>query len=91
MNARKVVWSVEDEDRAIGGCACGGSWRLAGETVDAVCGRWVDSLTVTCGICSVRRTFEFDITPFFEVRPSVWSRRSQSPQVLTDSLLASAA
>jgi hypothetical protein len=85
------VRSVDDEDRAIGHCECGGKWSLSGESVDPVSGRWVDSLTVRCSACRSARTFTFDITDFFEPRPAVWARRHRDlPDLLRVSLVSAA-
>jgi hypothetical protein len=67
--------TIDDEDRAIGTCPCGGIWQICGESVDPSGGRWVDSLKVRCRDCATTQTFAFDITEFFEPRPGVWSRR----------------
>lgn len=91
MNGCEPVRSVDDEDRAIGHCECGGERRLSGESVDPVSGRWLDSLTVRCGACEISRTFTFDMTDFFEPRPAVWSRRSRDlPTLLPVSLVSAA-
>jgi hypothetical protein len=67
--------AIDEQDRAIGACICGGIWRLRGESVDSSAGRWLDFLRLRCPGCTTTRTFAFDITEFFEPRPSVWSRR----------------
>ena len=46
-----IVRSVEDEDRRMGRCECGGRLRLRSEEVIPRAGRWFDSLVVTCAEC----------------------------------------
>lgn len=68
------VDTVEDEDRAMGSCSCSGRWKLAGEAVRPVRGRWLDRLSVKCEACGSRRTFVFDITTFFVPQTTAWTR-----------------
>lgn len=66
--------SIDDEDRLMGTCACSGAWRMAGNFVEPVRGRWLDIVVVACSECGATRAFGFDITAFFEARPGIWSQ-----------------
>lgn len=78
MNRRSVpiARSIADEDRRMGCCECGGRWRLATEEIIPRSGRWYDSLVVVCKDCCRPEGYLFDITPFFVVRASVWTRHA---------------
>lgn len=67
-----IVASIDDEDRLMGTCACSGAWRMAGNAVEPVHGRWLDLVVVACSECGSKRAFGFDITAFFEARPGIW-------------------
>lgn len=69
----QVAKSVDDEDRRMGACPCGGRWRVARETLVPTRGRWVDDLVVRCDSCMTPNGFLFDVTEFFEPRPGVWT------------------
>jgi hypothetical protein len=70
-----VVGCIEDEDRQIGRCECGGLRRLRSEEVIPRAGRWFDSLVVMCTECGMPSGHIFEITPFYQARPRVWARR----------------
>lgn len=78
-----IVSSIDDEDRLMGTCACSGAWRMAGNAVEPVRGRWLDLVVVACSECGSKRAFGFDITAFFEVRPGIWSRPAGAQDSLT--------
>jgi hypothetical protein len=69
-----LVDSVDAEDRALGACACGGSWTLASEDVAPIGGRWFDALVVRCGRCGEHSRAVFDVTTFFEPPTHAWAR-----------------
>ena len=69
-----TVGTIEEEDRVMGMCSCSGRWRLDGEAVRPLRGRWLDRLSMKCEACASRRTFVFDITRFFVPRTKVWTR-----------------
>jgi hypothetical protein len=71
-----VVRSIEDEERRIGRCDCGGPLRLESEEVIPQAGKWFDSLVVMCEECRKPSGHVFEITPFYEARPRVWARRA---------------
>jgi len=71
-----IARSIEDEDGRMGCCECGGGWRLATEEIIPRSGRWYDSLVVVCKDCHRPAGYVFDVTPFFVVRPSVWTRHA---------------
>jgi hypothetical protein len=71
-----VVGSIEDEDRQMGQCECGGLLRLRSEEVIPRAGRWFDSLVVMCVECRKPSGHVFEITPFYEARPRVWAGRA---------------
>jgi hypothetical protein len=72
-----AVRDIDEEDRVMGLCSCSGRWRLAGEAVVPVGGRWLDRLHVACESCSSRRLFVFDITAFFAPRTRAWTRPAE--------------
>lgn len=74
MGNLAAVGSVEDECRIMGRCGCRGEWMLTYNEVSLQRRVWVDIVVVRCATCGLRRTFEFDITGFFEPRPGVWRR-----------------
>jgi hypothetical protein len=67
------VCGIQEEDASMGTCSCSGSWHLSGEEVVPADGRWLDFLRMVCVTCGSRRTYMFDITPFFVPRRGVWS------------------
>jgi hypothetical protein len=71
MGARRVR-SVDEEDEVLGLCVCGSEWRLKGNAVEPVEGRWHDILRVRCSRCGSAGEFVFDITTFFVPRPGIW-------------------
>lgn len=71
-----VVRSVEDEERRMGPCECGGQRSLRSEEVIPRAGRWFDSLVVVCVACGRPSGHVFEITPFYEARPRVWARHA---------------
>jgi hypothetical protein len=68
------VTSIDEEDRLIGRCPCGGAWALAFNEVMLRREAWVDHLRMRCPACAARQTFEFDVSSFFLPRPRVWAR-----------------
>jgi hypothetical protein len=70
------VSGLEDEDRLMGHCPCGGAWALAYNEVSLRKQAWVDHLLMRCRSCDARATFDFDVTGFFEARPGVGSSQS---------------
>lgn len=68
-----IVRSIDEEEREIGRCDCGGLLRLRSEEVIPRTGRWFDSLVVMCVDCGKPSGHSFEITPFFEARPRVWA------------------
>lgn len=68
-----VVHSIAQEDDLLSQCPCGGSWALAAESVIPLEGRWFDCLVLRCQACGRHDRGVFDVTPFFEPRPKVWS------------------
>ena len=69
-----AVDSIEDEDRALGACGCGGAWSLASEDVAPIHGHWYDALVVRCNQCGEHRRAIFDVTPFFTPPTHAWTR-----------------
>jgi hypothetical protein len=69
------VSSVDEEDRLMGRCMCGGDWALAFNEVALRRRSWVDHLGMRCRRCDSRVAFEFDVSDFFEARPGIWARR----------------
>lgn len=73
MISAPIALSVSDEEVRMGTCDCGGDWRLRSEHLVPVGGRWFDSLVTRCQRCGRREGFLFDVTPFFEAHPRIWS------------------
>lgn len=59
------VRSIAEEDRHLGACPCGGSWKLAAEDVVPLGGRWYDALVMKCQRCGDYGRGIFDITSFY--------------------------
>jgi hypothetical protein len=68
------VASIDEEERLMGQCQCGGDWQLVRNWVGPTLGRWYDDIVVQCQDCGIARLFEFEVSRFIEVRPQVWSR-----------------
>ena len=68
------VGSIDEEERLMGQCQCGGHWQLVRNWVGPTSGRWYDDIEVQCQGCGAVRLFEFDVSRFIEVRPQIWSR-----------------
>lgn len=74
MDKPIAVDSIDEEDHALGECACGGAWSLASEDVAPIHGHWYDALVVRCTGCGDSRRAIFDVTRFFTPPTHAWAR-----------------
>jgi hypothetical protein len=73
MSAVRAVASIEEEERHMRTCLCGGAWMVVSEALAPLDGHWYDTLVGRCSSCLRRERFVFDVTAFYQAVPRVWA------------------